>query len=56
MIGGIVAGVFTATEGSAIAVVYALFISGVVYRSISFKDIYKILVDSAETSGIIGVF
>ncbi|WP_195852991.1 TRAP transporter large permease [Aerococcus sanguinicola] len=53
VIGGIIAGVFTATEGSAIAVIYALFISVVVYRSISLKDLYKILVDSAETSGMV---
>lgn len=53
VIGGIVVGVFTATEGSAIAVIYALFLSLVVYRSISIRDIYDILVDSAETSGII---
>lgn len=53
VIGGIIAGVFTATEGSAIAVIYALFISVVVYRSIGLKDFYKILVDSAETSGMV---
>ena len=53
VIGGIVIGVFTATEGSAIAVVYALFLSMVVYRSINFKDVYRILIDSAETSGMV---
>lgn len=53
VIGGIVIGVFTATEGSAIAVVYALFLSMVVYRSINFKDLYRILIDSAETSGMV---
>lgn len=53
VIGGIVIGVFTATEGSAIAVVYALFISMVVYRAMSFKDLVNVLVDSAETSGMV---
>lgn len=53
VIGGIVLGVFTATEGSAIAVVYALFLSLVVYREISWKDIYGILINSAETSAIV---
>lgn len=53
VIGGIVAGVFTATEGSAIAVVYALIISMFIYRSITWKDLYHILVDSAETSGMV---
>lgn len=53
VIGGIVAGIFTATEGSAIAVIYALFLSMVVYRAITWKDLYAILVDSAETSGMV---
>lgn len=53
VIGGIVTGVFTATEGSAIAVVYALFISMVVYRAMTFKDLVKVLIDSAETSGMV---
>lgn len=53
VIGGIVTGIFTATEGSAIAVVYALFLSVVVYKSIDAKKMYRILVDSAETSGMV---
>ena len=36
VIGGIIGGVFTATEGSAIAVIYAL-ILGILYRNITFK-------------------
>ncbi|MER2063818.1 MAG: TRAP transporter large permease [Alkalibacterium sp.] len=53
VIGGIVVGIFTATEGSAIAVLYALVLAMFVYRTIDFKDLYYILVDSAETSGMI---
>lgn len=52
VIGGIIAGVFTATEGSAIAVVYAL-ILGIIYRNITLKNLWTILVDSAKMSGII---
>ncbi len=52
VIGGIIAGVFTATEGSAIAVVYAL-ILGVFYRNITWKSFWKIVVDSAKMSGMI---
>ena len=52
VIGGIIAGVFTATEGSAIAVVYAL-ILGICYRNITWKSFWKILVDSAKMSGMI---
>lgn len=52
VIGGIIAGVFTATEGSAIAVVYALVLS-ICYRSLSWKSFRQILVDSAKMSGMI---
>ena len=52
VIGGIIAGVFTATEGSAIAVVYAL-VLGICYRTITWKSFWKILVDSAKMSGMI---
>lgn len=52
VIGGIVCGVFTATEGAAVCVIYCLFLS-VLYRSINYKTFMKILVDSACTSGII---
>lgn len=52
VIGGIVAGVFTATEGSAIAVVYAL-ILGICYKNISLKSFWDTLVDSAKMSGMV---
>ena len=53
VIGGIIAGVFTATEGSVIAVVYSLLLSLFVYKSITWKDIPKLLKDSADMTGII---
>ncbi len=52
VIGGIIKGVFTATEGSVVAVVYSLILS-FIYRTITFKDLYKIIKDSSETTGII---
>lgn len=52
VIGGIIAGIFTATEGAAISVVYALILS-ICYRSIDLKTFWKIVVDSAKTSGMI---
>ncbi len=52
VIGGIVGGVFTATEGAAIAVVYAL-ILGILYKNISVKSFWKIVVDSAKMSGMV---
>ena len=52
VIGGIIAGVFTATEGSAIAVAYALILS-ICYRSLSWKSFWRIVTDSAKMSGMI---
>ncbi|MDF2543937.1 MAG: transporter large permease [Herbinix sp.] len=52
VIGGILKGVFTATEGSAIAVVYSLVLS-LIYRSLKVKDLHKILLDSAKMSAIV---
>lgn len=53
VIGGIITGIFTATEGSVVAVVYSLILSLFVYRSISIKEIPQILRESAEMTGII---
>lgn len=53
VIGGIIGGIFTATEGSVVAVVYSLVLSLFVYKSIQFKDLYKIFKESAEMTGII---
>ena len=53
VIGGIIGGIFTATEGSVVAVVYSLFLSLFVYKSIQFKDLYHIFRESAEMTGII---
>lgn len=52
VIGGIVAGVFTATEGSAIAVIYAL-ILGIIYKNITVKSFWRIVVDSTKMSGMV---
>lgn len=53
VIGGIIFGIFTATEGSVVAVVYSLILSLFFYKSISWKDLPKIFRDSAEMTGII---
>ncbi|MCI8949893.1 MAG: TRAP transporter large permease [Lachnospiraceae bacterium] len=52
IIGGIVGGIFTATEGAGICVLYCLILS-LFYRSINMKSFLKILLNSAATSGII---
>ncbi len=52
VIGGIVAGFFTATEASAIAVLYTL-ILGFIYKEIRVKDLTKILLESSKTSAVV---
>ena len=52
VIGGIVGGIFTATEGAGIAVLYCLILS-LIYKSIDMKGFMQILLRSACTSGII---
>ncbi len=52
VIGGIVGGIFTATEASAIAVVYTLLLS-FVYRELKVSDLSGILVRSSETSAVV---
>ncbi|PMR78787.1 TRAP transporter large permease [Billgrantia endophytica] len=54
IIGGIISGAFTATEGSAIAVLYALFIGFAVTRELKIKDIPGVLLRAAVTSSIVG--
>ncbi len=52
VVGGIIAGVFTATEASAIAVIYALVLS-LIYREINIKDLPEILLKSIETTAMV---
>lgn len=52
VIGGIAGGVFTATEGAAVAVLYALILS-LIYRGLAFSDIPKILKETVVFSGMI---
>ncbi len=52
VIGGIVLGIFTATEASAIAVLYTLLL-GFYYKEISFKNLPQILLSSSSTTAIV---
>lgn len=52
IIGGIIAGVFTPTEASAIAVIYSLALA-MIYREITLKKLNDILLDSVVTSSIV---
>lgn len=52
IIGGIIGGIFTATEAGAVAVLYTLILS-LIYGGLSFKRLYEILFRSAVTTSII---
>ena len=51
ILGGIYGGIFTPTEAAAVSVVYGLFVGMVVYREVTIKDMWDIIVDSAKTTG-----
>lgn len=53
VIGGIIVGVFTATEAAAIAVVYSFILGVIVYREISFKELPEILINTVTTTSIV---
>ncbi|EJW13320.1 TRAP-type C4-dicarboxylate transport system, large permease component [Rhodovulum sp. PH10] len=53
ILGGMRAGWFTPTEAAVMAVVYGLFVGFVIYRTLSFRDLYEMLVEAAEISGVI---
>jgi len=52
VIGGIVAGIFTATEASAIAVIYTLVLA-FAYKEITLKDLSPIFLETVKTSSIV---
>lgn len=53
IIGGIIGGIFTATEASAIAVVYTLILSMIIYREIKLKELPAIILDAMITTSIV---
>jgi tripartite ATP-independent transporter DctM subunit len=53
IITGILSGAFTATESAAIAVIYALLISTLLYRSLRFEHLMKAAAKAVKTTGIV---
>ncbi len=53
VIGGIIAGIFTATEASAIAVIYSLILSVLIYREVKVSELPDILLKTVETTAIV---
>jgi tripartite ATP-independent transporter DctM subunit len=55
LLGGIYSGVTTPTEAAAVAAAYALAVSAALYRSVSWRDLYDALINSARTTASIGI-
>ncbi len=53
VMGGIYAGLFTPTEAAAMAAVYAFFIAVFVYKDLNFKDVPRVLLNSANMSAML---
>jgi len=53
ILGGLRTGLFTPTEAAAVAVAYGLLVGMAIYRSMSLRDLYSALAESAETSAVI---
>ncbi len=53
ILGGMRSGLFTPTEAAVVAVFYGFIVGKVIYRSLSWRDIFNVLVESAEISSVI---
>jgi len=53
ILGGILGGIFTATESAAVAVVYALLVGMFVYRQIGFRDLPKLFTEGAVVAAVV---
>lgn len=53
LLGGMFSGMFTPTEGAAVATCYSLFLGFFIYRTLEWKMLPEILIVSAETTGIV---
>ena len=53
ILGGIRFGFFTPTEAAAVAVTYALLLAGAVYRSLTFAELWRKIVQTAMVSGMV---
>lgn len=55
ILGGMFGGFFTPTEAAAVACLYALFLGFVVYKTLEWKQLGPILIETAETTGVVMV-
>ncbi len=55
IVGGIYTGIFSPTEAAAAAVLYALFLETLVYRTMTWKNLVKVLLDTGVVTGVVFV-
>jgi C4-dicarboxylate transporter DctM subunit len=53
ILGGIFSGYFTPSEAAAVAVAYSLFVAVFIYRALTLKEAYRLIVNSGVTSALI---
>ena len=53
ILGGILGGITTPTEAASIAVAYALFVGGVIYRALTWADLYDMLARTVRITGVV---
>lgn len=53
IMGGILGGIMTPTEAGAVGCAYALLVSGLVYKELKWRDIPKVLRETASTTGFV---
>lgn len=53
ILGGLYGGIFTPTEAAVVAVFYSLFLGFIIYRSLTLRTAYDILVEASEASAIV---
>ncbi len=53
IVGGILSGIFTATESSAIAVIYTVIVSAIVYRSLDWETFVTATISAAKTTAMV---
>ncbi|RKR07609.1 tripartite ATP-independent transporter DctM subunit [Kushneria sinocarnis] len=53
IVGGILSGVFTPTESSAIALIYAVLVSVFLYRSLTVKKLFELCMNTGKLTGLV---
>src|SRR5699024_9920170 len=53
ILGGIYSGIFTPTESAGVAVIYGLLVGLFIYKELTFKELIKVLVDSATSTAVV---